>query len=90
MTSFIDRLIGRDKRSANQAKERLKLVLIHDRTNLAPGILEEMKDEIIKVISRYVEIDPVEVKMKMEQDGREQRLVADIPIRETSRRRARS
>jgi cell division topological specificity factor len=89
MSSFWERLMGRG-RSADQAKERLKLVLIHDRTDLAPGALAALKDELIGVISRYVEIDPTAVRIEMEQDGRQQRLLADIPLRPVQRRRARS
>jgi len=86
MSTFLDRVLGRDRKSANQAKERLKLVLIHDRTDLTPGALQSLKDELITVISRYVEIDPSAVRIEMEQDGREQRLLADIPLRPQSRR----
>jgi cell division topological specificity factor len=89
MNSFFDRIMGKEKKSANQAKERLKLVLIHDRTDLTPGALEAMKDELIQVISRYVDIDPSAVRIDMEQDGREQRLVADIPLRPNLSRRGR-
>ena len=87
MNSLLGRIFGHDRKSANQAKERLKLVLIHDRTDLAPGMLESLKDDIIAVISRYVEIDPAAVRIDMEQDGREQRLIADIPLRASQRRR---
>jgi cell division topological specificity factor len=89
MSTFLDRLLGKDKKSAGQAKERLKLVLIHDRTDLAPGQLEQLKDELIQVISRYVQIDPNAVKIEMSQEGREQRLIADIPLRAKERRRER-
>jgi cell division topological specificity factor len=87
MSSFIDRLFNREPKSAQQAKERLKLVLIHDRTDLSPGELDVMKDELIEVISRYVEIDPSAVRIDMTQEGREQRLIADIPLRPVRRRR---
>ena len=87
MTCWLDRLTGRNNKSADQAKERLKLVLIHDRTDLTPEALEKMKNELINVISHYVEIDPRHVNISMEQDGREQRLVADIPIKPAARRR---
>lgn len=89
MSGFIDRILGREKSSAQQAKERLKLVLIHDRTDLNPGTLEELKDEIINVISRHVEIDPKQVRIEMTQDGRQQRLIADIPLNPARRRRSR-
>lgn len=89
MSSFLDRMFGRDKKSANAAKERLKLVLIHDRTDLAPGQLESLKDELIAVISRYVSIEPGAVKIEMSQEGREQRLIADIPLKVKERKRTR-
>lgn len=87
MSKFIDRLLGRDNRSATLAKERMKLVLIHDRTDLSPGDLAVLKDELIEVISRHIEIDPHAVHINLTQDGREQRLIADIPLRNTRRRR---
>ncbi|MFH2102624.1 MAG: cell division topological specificity factor MinE [Chloroflexota bacterium] len=74
------------KKSANSAKERLQLVLIHDRTDLTPAALEALKDELIATISRYVDIDPDAVGINIAQDGRAQRLVADIPLRSAGRR----
>jgi len=87
MSSFLDRLLGRNQKSAHQAKERMKLVLIHDRTDLTPSAMEALKDELISVISRHVEIEPDQVRIEMAQDGREQRLIADIPLRAARRRR---
>jgi cell division topological specificity factor len=81
-------LFGR-KKSANSAKERLQLVLIHDRTDLSPAQLESLKDDLIATISRHIDIDPTSVRINMAQDGREQRLVADIPLKSATRRRAR-
>jgi len=89
MGTFIDRILGRDKSSAKQAKERLKLVLIHDRTDLNPGTLENLKDELIEVMSRHVDIDPAAVRIEMNQDGRQQRLIADITLNPAGRRRTR-
>jgi len=87
MNRFFDRLLGRDQKSARQAKERMKLVLIHDRTDLTQSAMEALKDELIAVISRHVEIEPDAVRIEMAQDGREQRLIADIPLRTVRRRR---
>ncbi len=87
MASWLDKLTGRKPASANQAKERLKLVLIHDRTDLSEQALNNMKNELLAVISRYIDIDPQAVRINVAQDGREQRLVADIPIRPNSPRR---
>jgi len=88
MPGFIDRLLGRDQTSARQAKERLKLVLVHDRTDLAPGVLELLKDDLIAAISRHIDIDPSAVNIEMTQDGREGRLIADIPLRPARRKRS--
>jgi cell division topological specificity factor len=76
------------KRSAESAKERLQLVLVHDRTDLTPAQLESLKDDLLKAISRYIDIDPEAVQIGLERDGRSQRLVADIPLRSVSRHRA--
>lgn len=89
MSNFFERIFGRDRKSASHAKERLKLVLIHDRTDMSPATMETLKDELINVISRYVDIDPQAVQIDVAQDGREQRLVADIPIRSAGRRKVR-
>jgi cell division topological specificity factor len=76
------------KKSAESAKERLQLVLVHDRTDLTSVQLESLKDDLIKAISQYVDIDPGAVQIGLERDGRSQRLVADIPLRSATRHRA--
>jgi cell division topological specificity factor len=85
MMSF---LFGR-KKSANSAKERMQLVLIHDRTDMTSAELEALKDDLIATISRHIDIDPMAVRINMAQEGREQRLVADIPLKSATRRRNR-
>ena len=87
MVQTIRQLLSRKKRSASQAKERLQLVLVHDRTNLTTASLESLKDELIEVISRHIDIDPTAVTIEMNKDGRQQRLVADIPIKGPRRKR---
>jgi cell division topological specificity factor len=84
---FWDRMLGRKRQSANSAKERLQLVLIHDRTALSPAELEAMKDDLIQAVSRHIEIDPDMVSIELATEGRSQRLVADIPLRTASSRR---
>ena len=86
MANWFMRMSGR-ARSAKLAKDRLKLVLIHDRTNLTPEILELLKVELLEVISRHVAIDTKAVKIKVTHDGREQRLVADIPLLSVGQRK---
>ena len=72
--SFFDRLFGK-KNSAESAKERLQLVLIHDRTDLTPAELDSLKDDLIATISRHVDIDAASMQIGVEHDGRSQRLV---------------
>jgi len=85
--SFLDKLLGK-KTSADSAKERLQLVLIHDRTDLTPSELESLRDDLVATISRHIEIDANAMQFGLEHDGRSQRLVADIPIKRVPRRRA--
>jgi cell division topological specificity factor len=89
MAAWLERLLSSKSKSADEAKERLKFVLIHDRTDLSPQALEDMKNDIIEVISRHVKIDANKVKINMSQEGREQRLIADIPILPARGRRVR-
>ncbi len=86
MSSFLDMITGKKQSSANAAKERLQFVLIHDRADISPGEMEKLKNEILEVISRYVNIDPKSVKIDMAHEGREQRLIADIPILSSSKK----
>ena len=85
MSDWFSKLSGKTK-SADEAKERLKLVLIHDRTDLTSTALEDMKDELLQVISNHVTIDPTKVKITIIHDGREQRLIADIPLKPFGKR----
>jgi cell division topological specificity factor len=82
---FFERFMGR-KASANNAKERLQLVLIHDRTDLTPAELDSLRDDLIAVISKHVEIDVQAMQIGVEHDGRSQRLVADIPLKSARRK----
>lgn len=71
-------------KSSSVAKDRLKLVLIHDRTMLSPKTLDLLRDELIAVISKYVDIDKNSLNIEIAQEsdgGRETALVANIPIK---------
>jgi len=85
--NFFDRITGK-KKSARSAKERLQLVLIHDRTDLTQEVVEALKNELIAVILKHIDIDPASVQVNVSNEGREQRLVADIPLKSATRRRA--
>ncbi len=79
----------RKTKSASKAKERLQLVLIHDRTDLPPGKMEALRDELLEVISRHIDVDRDAVRIEVAQDGREQHLLANIPLRPKARQRGR-
>ncbi|TFH32028.1 MAG: cell division topological specificity factor MinE [Anaerolineales bacterium] len=85
--SFFEKVGLSRRRSADSAKERLQLVLIHDRSGLSPGKLEALKDEIIDAISRHIEIDTAGVEISLTKDRDHQRLVANIPLIPMNRRR---
>jgi cell division topological specificity factor len=76
---------GSKSSSKDVAKDRLKLILIHDRSAISPEILDLIRGEILEVISRYVEIDNSEVEIALtrtdEEDGNFPALVANIPIK---------
>lgn len=78
---FLDGLFKRREPTSREiAKERLQLVLVHDRIKISPAMLDQMKDELITVISRYVEIDSNGVEVILTQGRRESRLQANIPV----------
>jgi cell division topological specificity factor len=88
MTGFFDRMLGRNstnKGSSSTAKDRLKFVLLHERVNIAPEKMREMKAEIAAVIARYVPgIDPDTVDIAIEQSDRyDNKIVAEIPFTKT-------
>lgn len=89
--NILSRLFGgREPTSREVAKERLQLVLVHDRSNLSPEQVERMKDEILEVISRYVEFDRQMVNIRLTNQERESILHAEIPIQPGQRRRVTS
>ena len=79
---FLDRLLGRrpPASSGEIAKQRLQLVLAYDRIKISPELLETLKNELIAVISKYVEIDREGVDVTFSQGKRRSRLIADIPL----------
>ena len=83
LLDYINRLLGRQKPSGTTARERLQLVLAHDRSDLNPELLERMRREILEVVSRYVEIDLEEGDVSLATEDRVTALVANLPIRRT-------
>ncbi|HYZ16479.1 MAG TPA: cell division topological specificity factor MinE [Candidatus Acidoferrum sp.] len=79
MFEFIQRFFGREPSSAT-AKERLRLVLLSDHLSLAPEVVEALKRDLVDVISRYVEVDPVNCDVTFEQQEKQVAMLANIPI----------
>ena len=82
--------IFKKENSKDDAKNRLKLVLIQDRAMLPSGVLENMKDDILKVLSKYVEIEKSKLNIEVcpyDEDPRKIALVANIPIVSPANRR---
>ena len=69
---------GDDSKSV--ATNRLKLVLMQDRTNLTPKILEQMRGELIDLLSRYVELDKELLELNFEHEGDQVALMLSIPV----------
>lgn len=80
MQAFLDKLFGRKPGSAQVAADRLRFVLVTDRSELSPEQLRLMQAEIIDVIKKYCRIVESDVDIKLEQRQRENFLVADIPL----------
>lgn len=79
------KLFSKEPPSKDVAKERLKLILIHDRANVSPQFLDLIKGDLIKVISDYAEIDEEGLEIKLEKAGvhglNGPALIANIPIK---------
>lgn len=80
--------IFKKKNSGNVAKDRLKLLLVSDRANCSPEIMEQIKNDIINVIKKYMEIDCEGLEIQITQtesdseNGSVPALIANIPIKE--------
>lgn len=81
LTNFFDRILGRGGTSRTAAKDRLRLVLLHDRTDISGTMLEEMRLDMIAVLSKYVEIDGDSLEVNLEKEDGAVALIANIPIR---------
>jgi len=60
--SFLSRLFGKPKPTASVARERLKIILAHERS----GRDSQLQEELVAVISKYVNIDPKDIKVHLE------------------------
>lgn len=81
-SSFFEKLFGRPEASVRDTvKDRLRLVLMHDRADIPAPMMEQMRLEILQVLSKYVEIDQAALEVSLERSEGSVALLANIPIR---------
>jgi cell division topological specificity factor len=85
LLELLSRWFGRESNSKEVAKERLRMVLVHDRASMSPQLWENLKEDLIRVISRYVEIDESAMEVQIQSESDAMALVANIPIRQLRR-----
>lgn len=71
--------------SKDHAKSRLKLIIAHDRASINSDMLKAMREEILDVVARYVEVDREEMEFSLSNDQRMTSLTANLPIRQIKR-----
>ncbi len=83
MFDLLQRLLGKQDSTSHSkevAKDRLRLVLVQDRSNCSPQVLEALKVDLINVISNYMEIDESGLDVTISNEDQSLALVANIPI----------
>lgn len=89
MFDFLKFLKGSDKDSKDVAKDRLKLVLVHDRNNCSPEFLEQVKEDLLRAIKSYMDIDEehldIQITKTVDDKSGKPALVANIPIKNMKR-----
>jgi cell division topological specificity factor len=85
MLELLQRIFGRESPSKDIAKERLRMVLVHDRATVAPHVWDALKVDLIRVISSYLDIDESAMDVQLQRDNDAVALVANIPVRRVKR-----
>ncbi len=82
ISTLLDRLFQRSNvPSGAKVKQRLKFILAHDRAAIEPQVFDNMRHEIMRVVSKYVELDEGSLDIRLESDKRMTALIANLPIR---------
>jgi cell division topological specificity factor len=86
MLDFLGRLFKVSEGIKTTAKPRLRLVLVHDRASLSPGLVNALKEDLIEVISKYMEIDEAGMEVMFDEGDDSVALTANIPVKSVKRR----
>ena len=82
IATLIDRIFGRTPEASKEtAKDRLRLVLMHDRSDIPATMMEAIRAELVQVLGKYVEIDQEAMDVQLEKDAGAIGLVLNIPIK---------
>ncbi len=84
MLGILRRIWG-DGASSQMAKKRMQFVLMHDRIDITPDVMEAVRNDIIQVLSRYMEIDGCSVKVDMEQGKDFMALISNVQVKRVYR-----
>ena len=77
---FLSSFFGGSSGSSQKAKDRLRIVLIHDRTDISPQLMENLRRDIIGVLTQYMDIDSSKIELDLDRDEQAVALVANIPV----------
>lgn len=77
---FFRRTEETEESSKDVARNRLRVVLMQDRTNLTPELMEKMRKELVELLSKYVEMDKEALELNLEQEGDQMALMLSIPV----------
>ena len=78
---FLKKIFGSNNEgSREKAKNRLQIVLMHDRTDISPELLDSLRGEIIDVLTKYMEIDTEKIEINLDNDEHEVALIANVPV----------
>lgn len=80
MTGLIKQLFRRRQKSADVAAERLKIILTHERRGVSAPLMEQMKEEIIQVVSKFVEVDSRHIEVRMTDEADIEMLEVTVPF----------
>lgn len=70
----------KEENAKDVACNRLRVVLMQDRTNLTPELLQRMRKELVDLLSKYVEMDKEALELNLEQEGEQMALMLSIPV----------